>query len=210
MNGMVIVFDSKKLNFECIDSMIIVQCFFQTADSNFNRMACAAFFDIFFQLIIVRQHLYAVKCVRLKFSVKSKVFCQKNGSFEISAPFFSPNFNRFFFSFPFHQQHWQSFLIFSFLLTACNGYRVLYVAPLNAKSHFFFMESFVRALLERKHHVTFLTGTSMQHLKLANYTEILVDPPFDFAKQSQCASNEVNFLFKNQNNFLSDTQCLRR
>lgn len=96
MNGMVIVFDSKKLNFECIDSMIIVQCFFQTADSNFNRMACAAFFDIFFQLIIVRQHLYAVKCVRLKFSVKSKVFCQKNGSFEISAPFFFAQFQQIF------------------------------------------------------------------------------------------------------------------
>lgn len=45
------------------------------------------------------------------------------------------------------------------------------------------MASFVRALLEREHHVTFLTGTSMQKLELVNYTEILVDPPFDFAKE---------------------------
>lgn len=45
------------------------------------------------------------------------------------------------------------------------------------------MASFVRALLDRGHHVTYLTGESMQHLNLANYTEILVDPPFDFTTQ---------------------------
>lgn len=56
------------------------------------------------------------------------------------------------------------------------------------------MASFVRALLDRGHHVTFLTGTSMEHLNLANYTEILVDPPFDFEKQRQFLN--LNFLKK--------------
>lgn len=41
------------------------------------------------------------------------------------------------------------------------------------------MSEFVRALVEREHKVTFLTSNSLQHLNFPNYTEILIDPPFD-------------------------------
>lgn len=65
------------------------------------------------------------------------------------------------------------------MLLTIDGYRVLFLGPFNGKSHFLYMQSFVLALLERGHEVTFLTSHSMNHLKLENYTEILIDPPFD-------------------------------
>lgn len=65
-------------------------------------------------------------------------------------------------------------------ISFCNAYKVLFLAPFHGKSHFLFMKSFVLTLLDRGHHVTYLTSNSMKHLNLANYTEYLIDPPFDF------------------------------
>lgn len=78
-------------------------------------------------------------------------------------------------------QNLQVFVLLSACLALCNGYNVLFLAPLNGKSHFLYMSSFVRALLDRGHKVTFLTSNSLSHLNLANYTEVLIDPPFDIA-----------------------------
>lgn len=66
----------------------------------------------------------------------------------------------------------------------CHSYKILFLAPFNGKSHFLFMQSFVRAFLDRGHEVTFLTSNSLDHLKLSNYTEVLVDPPLDLEKMS--------------------------
>lgn len=63
--------------------------------------------------------------------------------------------------------------------TTVNGYRVLVLGPMNGKSHFLYVSSFVQALQSRGHEVTYLTSNSLMHLKLANYTEVLIDPPLD-------------------------------
>lgn len=70
-------------------------------------------------------------------------------------------------------------------MTACLGYKMLFLAPRMGKSHFLYISSFVRALLDREHEVTFVTIHSLSHLNLANYTEIRIDPPSNVAPQSK-------------------------
>lgn len=74
-------------------------------------------------------------------------------------------------------------------MTVCCGYKVLVLAPRLGKSHFLYMASFVRALLDRGHEVTFITIHSLNHLKLTNYTEILIDPPAKGPPQSECSDD---------------------
>lgn len=69
------------------------------------------------------------------------------------------------------------------VLQAVNGYKVLVLGPMNGKSHFLYVSSFVQALLNRGHEVKYLTSISLMHLKLANYTEVLIDPPLDVLGQ---------------------------
>lgn len=71
-------------------------------------------------------------------------------------------------------------LILCSLSTATNGYKILVLGPTNGPSHFLYVSSFVRALLDRGHEVTYLTSNSLKKFNLANYTEVLIDPPFDF------------------------------
>lgn len=68
----------------------------------------------------------------------------------------------------------------SLLATVCNAYKVLVLGPMSAPSHFLYVSSFVRALLDRGHEVTYLTSNSLSKLNSANYSEILIDPPYDF------------------------------
>lgn len=60
---------------------------------------------------------------------------------------------------------------------------MLFLAPTNVKSISMCMSTFVRSLLDRGHEVTFLTSNSLKNLKLANYTEVLIDPPLDLMKK---------------------------
>lgn len=69
-------------------------------------------------------------------------------------------------------------VLFAFV-PVINGYKILFLSPHNAKSHQIYMQSFVKALLNRGHHVTFLKSAPFYWSNGANYTEILVDPPFD-------------------------------
>lgn len=81
-----------------------------------------------------------------------------------------------------------------FILVACNAYKVLVLCPMNGKSHFLYMSTFAHALLDRGHEVTYLTSGSLSHLKLANYTEVLIDPPFNVP--SKCRFGVILFYFK--------------
>lgn len=67
----------------------------------------------------------------------------------------------------------------SFFVAICNGYNVLVIAPRTGKSHFLFMTTFIQAMLDRGHQVTFLTLQSLSHLNLKNYTEIKATIPLD-------------------------------
>ncbi|XP_031639548.1 UDP-glucuronosyltransferase 1-10-like [Contarinia nasturtii] len=65
-------------------------------------------------------------------------------------------------------------------LTFSDAYKVLFIGIFNGKSHSMFLQSFVKSLLNRGHEVTFLTSQSfMKHTNSTNYSEVLIDPPFD-------------------------------
>lgn len=80
-------------------------------------------------------------------------------------------------------------MVLPFLVAACNAYKVLVLCPMNGRSHFLYMSTFVEALLGRGHEVTYLTSNSHHNLKLANYTEVLIDPPFNVP--SKCKLNLI-------------------
>lgn len=73
----------------------------------------------------------------------------------------------------------------SILITLSNGYKILFLGPLNGKSHWLYMSSFVEALIDRGHEVTFLTSNSLKNLNLPNYTEVLIDPPLKMESTSE-------------------------
>ncbi|XP_031639549.1 UDP-glucuronosyltransferase 2B1-like [Contarinia nasturtii] len=77
--------------------------------------------------------------------------------------------------------NFQFLLAFSIFLSFANGYKILFLAPMNGKSHFLYISSFVKALIGRGHEVTFLTSNSLRNLNLPNYTEVLVDPPLEMS-----------------------------
>lgn len=68
------------------------------------------------------------------------------------------------------------------MVGSTNGYKILFLAPLNGMSHWLFMRHLVEALLNRQHEVTFITSNTWGDIKPPNYTEILIDPPFDVEK----------------------------
>lgn len=62
----------------------------------------------------------------------------------------------------------------------CDAYRILFLAPFPVRSHWMWLDHFVREMLNRGHHVTALTNfrTKAPH---ANYTELIIDPPLDIS-----------------------------
>lgn len=67
-------------------------------------------------------------------------------------------------------------LAFGCRLTSCS--KILVLVPFPAPSHWLWLDHFVQELLHRNHQVTAITNfpTKAQH---PNYTEILIDPPYD-------------------------------
>lgn len=76
-------------------------------------------------------------------------------------------------------------MFLSVLATISDGYRILVVVPINGKSHGLYMESFLKEFLNRGHEITCITSFKMSGPKLNNYTEILIDPPFDMQSMSK-------------------------
>ncbi|KAG4077629.1 hypothetical protein HA402_008889 [Bradysia odoriphaga] len=62
--------------------------------------------------------------------------------------------------------------------TTC-GSKILFLAPINGKSHWLFMQDFIKALLDRHHEVTTLTPITWNGVRPDNYTEVLIDPPLN-------------------------------
>lgn len=73
----------------------------------------------------------------------------------------------------------------SVLATIANGYKILFLAPLNGKSHWLYMSKFVMALSDRGHEVTFITSNSLKRFNLPNYSEVLIDPPLKMESASE-------------------------
>lgn len=77
------------------------------------------------------------------------------------------------------------------LIASVQGHKILVLVPFNGKSHWVYMQVFIEALLDRGHEVTTVTSFSMGDQKIANYTEILIDPPMSNEHISECESNDT-------------------
>lgn len=64
-------------------------------------------------------------------------------------------------------------------MSIASGSQILFLAPFTAKSHWLYLQSFVKALLKRGHHVTCITSNPFEDQNKINYTEILIDPPLN-------------------------------
>lgn len=86
-------------------------------------------------------------------------------------------------------------LLFSTVFINCVfGYNVLFLGTFNAKSHVLYMQSFIKAVIDRGHEVTYVTSQSLNHMNLTNYTEVLIDPPFEFFSLSKCKNEAFYFV----------------
>lgn len=65
------------------------------------------------------------------------------------------------------------------MISRANGYKILFLAPLNGKSHWMYLQTFIEAILDRGHEVTCITSITFNGPKSENYTEVLIDPPLD-------------------------------
>uniref|UniRef100_A0A1B0CBS4 Udp-glucoronosyl and udp-glucosyl transferase n=1 Tax=Lutzomyia longipalpis TaxID=7200 RepID=A0A1B0CBS4_LUTLO len=61
--------------------------------------------------------------------------------------------------------------------------RILFMAPFPVPSHWFWLNSIVEGLLDKGHEVTAITNFRAKQPHV-NYTEIILDPPFDLLKYS--------------------------
>lgn len=62
-----------------------------------------------------------------------------------------------------------------------NSSKILIVTPFNGPSHWLMFQDFIAVLTSRGHEVTALTGIKYSKAHPANYTEVLIDPPFDLS-----------------------------
>lgn len=87
------------------------------------------------------------------------------------------------------------------LISIATSSRILFLAPFHAKSHWLFLQSFVRALLDRGHYVTCITSTPFDGPNKTRYTEVLIDPPLDMETLRKThifiAQSFINFHDKN-------------
>lgn len=72
--------------------------------------------------------------------------------------------------------------MFVLFVGATSGYKILFLTPLNGKSHWMFMQHIIKALIDRHHEVTVITSITWNGVRPANYTEVLVDPPINLTK----------------------------
>lgn len=72
-----------------------------------------------------------------------------------------------------------AFLCTFLLATSVQGHKILVIVPMHGKSHWNYMKVFINELINRGHELTCITSISMGEHKPANYTEILIDPPYE-------------------------------
>lgn len=73
-------------------------------------------------------------------------------------------------------------LLFLQLIALSNALKILYLVPFPAPSHWFWLKNFSEELLKRGHHVTAVTNFKRPDPH-SNYTEIIIDPPFNIPEQ---------------------------
>lgn len=73
-----------------------------------------------------------------------------------------------------------------------DAYKILFTVPISGKSHWVYAENFVEALLERGHEVTAITNYAFRGKSHSNYTEVIIDPPYDY---TTLGISEICFSF---------------
>lgn len=66
-------------------------------------------------------------------------------------------------------------------MSIASGYKILFLVPFNGPSHWILSQNFAKELVNRGHEVTAIVNTPISNFKSPNYTEILIDPPFDLS-----------------------------
>lgn len=69
--------------------------------------------------------------------------------------------------------------------------KILFLVPFPAPSHWLWIEHFVKELLSRGHEVTAITNFPAKEAH-RNYTEILIDPPYDIPYYCKLAAYEIH------------------
>lgn len=83
------------------------------------------------------------------------------------------------------------------LVNSVQGHKILVIVPMHGKSHWNYMKVFIHELIERGHELTCITNIPMGKDKPANYTEILIDPPYKIENVGKL--NQLNmFIFRTQ------------
>lgn len=70
------------------------------------------------------------------------------------------------------------------------------MVPINGKSHWNYMQVFIKEFLRRGHEVTSITSIAMGGKKHENYTEVLIDPPFNIRGFSEYSIFKIITLEK--------------
>lgn len=65
------------------------------------------------------------------------------------------------------------------VIASTNGSNVLFLVPFPSPSHWILLQNFVKELVKRGHTVTSVVSKPITNFRSPNYTEILIDPPFD-------------------------------
>jgi len=69
-----------------------------------------------------------------------------------------------------------------FLLPSSDCSKILLISPLPAPSHWLMFQDIIRELLTRGHQLTTITSYKYNSLSNPNYTEVLIDPKYDYEK----------------------------
>lgn len=83
------------------------------------------------------------------------------------------------------------------LFGTVDSLKILFMAPFPVPSHWFWLNSVVEGLLDRGHEVTAITNFPAKKPHL-NYTEIILDPPYDLLKYCKYVAGrtKLNQLIK--------------
>lgn len=83
------------------------------------------------------------------------------------------------------------------IVSISNGYKILFLVPFSGPSHWILLQNFVKELINRGHEVTAIVNAPINNFKSPNYTEILINPPFDLSTICKCKKMIQQFCSDN-------------
>lgn len=72
------------------------------------------------------------------------------------------------------------------LISISSGYKILFLVPFPGSSHWLVLQNFAKELVKRGHELTAIVNTPINNFTSPNYTEILIDPPYDLKDICKC------------------------